>query len=394
MQKRTIARISLVSGTAALCLGVATPALACTVPMGWSDHATLMSARDPLSAAIARADRNIEAQLHSLNALQTLVTNDSNLTDPQQGSMSQTIANAITALNAEKDAVDSAMSVADVNTALQDPSTLSAVAAAKLDKAIVHADDTIVGLQAKLTKLAAKVAADTSLGANQAKITAAITAAQTVLTTERSNVDSATSTTDVSNDLNDPAVQSAFDAIGLDFAIAHADNQVAATVANLNAFKAKIQADQTLTNAQKATVESKIDDALTALSAEQAAVDAATSKSQLSSDLHPAAVKAAFDAIGLSLAIARADNQIASARTKLSTWLTEVQNDTSMDPTQQAALVAKIEAQQAKLTALQTSVDNATSTGQVASLMRAARFSSRPWTSCDPSKFLSRNSSN
>jgi hypothetical protein len=302
MNKRTFARIGITSGTALLCLGVAGPALACTVPTEM-DRPTLMVAKNPLPAAIARADRSITSQLNKLSTWATKITNDPNLTTTQKAAMAATIASAQAQLQAQK-----------------------------------------------------------------------------------VQIDAATSLTELKTELHSAAVSAANAAVGLDLAIVHADDAIAAERSGFTTFAARLAADPNLTAPQKADLAAKIAAVQAALAVELANVNAAATPTDVNMDLHSAAVRSAITAVSLSLAIARADNEIAAVQAKLTTWANQLAADPNLSPDQKTHLAAKIAAEQASLTTLMTKVDSATSASQVNSILQAAHFFGQSWKGDDPSK--------
>jgi hypothetical protein len=302
MRKPSIARISIATVTAGLCLAVASPAMAC-IPAessGWTQSA------DPLSAAIAKADSTIANEQHQLDGWAARFIADQNLTTAQRNAFAGAIATARADLQAQQAQIDAAVSLADVTADLQSPTVDAANAAVGLDLAIASANDALVSKANGLAALLAKVAADGGLSAAQkVDVDGVIAVAQTQIQDARSAVNAATTT---------------------------------------------------------------------------AAVTAAQS----------GALRAALNAVSLRLAIDHADSQIDAAQAKLADWLSQVVADPSLTDQQKTDATTRITAVQASLTALRTNVDAATSAGQVASLLEAAHFGDQPWKGDDPAK-LSRS---
>ena len=300
MRKRTIARISIASGTALLCLAMAGPAVACVVPSDF-ENAGFSQTADSVAGAIAKADHQISGQLGWLAHDAKKVSTDPNLTSAQQAQFTADVAAATAALQAVKVQVDAATTTAAVNADLASTAVKSAETVVGLDLAITGGNDYIAGEQNGLTRQAARTAAETDLTSGQkADLATMFTTAQATLAAARTSVDAAT------------------------------------TAAAIRAI-------------EKST-------------------------------------HAPLDAINLKIAIDRADDEIAAAQAKLATWLTQVQSATDLTSAQQTAAEAKIAAAQAALTALQAKVDAATSSGQVAALLRSAHFGDQPWNGDDPAK--------
>ncbi len=278
MHKRTIARISIATGSAALCLAVASPAMACTVPA--ASYAGFFESTNPLTPAIAKADATIAAQQKRLAGDATKVGADPNLSSAQISQFAALIAAAQAQLATEKAAVDSATSTDEVKADLASTTNQSAEAAVSLAMAIVSANDRIVNDQNGLTALATKLANDPGLTAGQkSDLATLISTVAAGLQTDRANANAATSTAAVR--AADKAADSASGPIYLRVAIDRADNQIDAAQAQLSSWSSAVTAATDLTDQQKADAGAKISAAQAALTALRAKVDAATSTGQV-----------------------------------------------------------------------------------------------------------------
>jgi hypothetical protein len=272
---RKIARISIASTTAALCLCVASPAMACVVPSDFT-HSL-----NPVAAAIAKADRGIAAQQQRLDRWTAKVNADPNLTTTQKSDFTALMATAKAALAAEKTAVDAATSVDEVSADLQsNAAVVAANAAVNLALAIVGANDFIVGEENGLTRQAAKVAAESDLtSAQKADLATQIAAAQTTLQGVRTTANAATTTAAVK--AAQQSTKAPLAAINLRLAIDRADDQISAVQTKLANWAVQIAAATNLTDQVKAAAAAKIAAAQAGLTALQGKVDAATSPAQV-----------------------------------------------------------------------------------------------------------------
>jgi hypothetical protein len=286
MRKRTIARVSLASGTAALCLAVASPAMACTVPF---DHVHQTQASDPLAAAVSRADHKITDQVHQLDAWAARIAADPNLTDAQKSDFATKISTAKSALLTQQAQADVASTVDEVTADLTSPTVTAAKAAVNVVAAIVSANDLLAGEQSRLTAQGTALANDASLLATQkADLATLVAAAQTQLAAARTAVNAATTVAGVNAAKAPTAVRTALAALTLRVAIDRADNQIDAASAKLTSWATQAAADPGLTDQQKAAVATKLTADQAKLAALRAKVDAATSPNQLTALLRAA----------------------------------------------------------------------------------------------------------
>jgi hypothetical protein len=281
---RTFTRISIATGTAALCLGIASPAMACLAPDTGVNPAHSTSSADPLTGSIAKADRSIAGQLSNLDHWKAKIAADPNLTATQKADLTAAVDAARAALAAEKMAVDSATTPEDVQAALQSAPMASSNAAFTLVESIVRANDWIAGEQSGLTKFGAKVASDTtSTAAQEADVASMIHDLQTQLASERANVNSATTVDEVHTALTSAAVQLAESALSRSLAIAYADNQLAAISTKLASWVNQIAADPNLSADQKMDLTAKVTAEQAKIVTLKSKVDAATSARQVRS---------------------------------------------------------------------------------------------------------------
>jgi hypothetical protein len=272
---RKIARISIASTTAALCLCVASPALACVVPSDFT-HSL-----NPVAAAIAKADHGIAAQQQRLDRWTAKVNADPNLTATQKSDFTALMATAKAALATQRTAVDAATSVDEVTADVQsNAAVVAANAAVNLALAIVGANDFIVGEENGLTRQATKVAAESDLtSAQKTALATQIAAAQTTLQGARTTVNGATTTAAVKS--AQQSTRAPLAAINLRLAIDRADDQIGAVQAKLANWAAQIAAATNLTDQVKAAAAAKIAAAEAGLTALQGKIDAATSPAQV-----------------------------------------------------------------------------------------------------------------
>lgn len=290
MRKRTIARISIASGTAALCLAVASPAMACVVPgADWVHQSSGATQLTPLALAISKADKQIAGELSQLDTWAAAIAADGNLTDGQKATFAGSIAADKTALQTQKSEVEAATTPDEVSAVMASTSVASAAAAVSLAVAVKRANDTIVGEEYYFTAFAAKVAGETDLTDPQKPdLAAKFATVQAQLQTERDAVDSATSAADVHTDLQSATVRSAINAVKLGLSIAQADNKITAAQAKLAAWATQAANDPGLSDAQKADEAAKIAAAQAALTTLKGQVDTATSSAQVDALMHAA----------------------------------------------------------------------------------------------------------
>jgi hypothetical protein len=285
MRMPSIARISIATGTAALCMAVAGPAMAC-IP---AESSGSTHSADSLAAAIANADATIGNEQVQLDGWAARFLADPNLSVTQKAAFAAAIATASADLQAQKAQIDAALTIADVTADLQSPAVDAAKGTVSVALAITSAEDALVSKANGLTALAAKVIADAGLSAGQqADVAAVIAAAQVQVQDARNAVNAATTTAAVTAAQQSSALRSAVNAVSLRLAIDHADHQIDAVQAELAGWLAQIVADPTLTDMQKSDATTKITAAQTWLGALRTKVDAATSAGQVAAELKAA----------------------------------------------------------------------------------------------------------
>jgi hypothetical protein len=285
MRMPSIARISIATGTAALCMAVAGPAMAC-IP---AESTGSTHSPDSLAAAIATADGTIGTEQHQLDDWAARFIADPNLSVAQKAAFAAAVATASADLQAQKAQIDAALTIADVTADLQSPVVDAANATVSLALATTSANDALASKATGLSALAAKVIADAGLSAaQQADIAAVIVAAQVQIQDARNAVNAATTTAAVTAARQSTALRSALNAVGLRLAIDHADHQIDAAQANLASWLTQIAADPTLSSTQKSDATAKITVALAGLTALRTKVDAATSAGQVAAELKAA----------------------------------------------------------------------------------------------------------
>ena len=286
MRKRTIARVSLATGTAALCLAVASPAMACTVPF---DHVHQTQASDPLSAAVSRADHKITDQVQQLDAWAARIAADPNLSDAQKSDFASKVSVAKDALLAQKAQVDAASTVDEVTADLTSATVSAARAAVDVVTAIVLANDLLASEQNRLTAQGTALANDASLLATQkAGLATLVATAQTQLAAARTAVNAATTVAGVNSAKATAGVWVALAALKLRVAIDRADNQIDAASAKLTTWATQAAADPGLTDQQKADLATKLAADQAKLTALRAKVDSATTPKQVDALLRAA----------------------------------------------------------------------------------------------------------